>query len=146
MKKHLIIFLFPALVLLTHREGRAQETFKTVTQKVEKTFEFNYKFGQILIEAERGNIHIESWDRDEISIVLSISAKNTNMELAKQELGYMRYNLVKSRGNVFLNNKMVLPETGEQIKISSVISARYEIRVPENTDIRINNKFGRCYH
>lgn len=136
------IFLFPMLLLFVHGEARAQETIRVATQKVEKSFKFNNRIGQIIIEAERGNIHIQGWDRDEVSVVLSISAKNTNMELAKKELGFVRYNLVKSRSNIFLNNKMTLPETADPTKISSVISARYDIRVPEEIYMVINDKFG----
>ncbi len=142
MKKITCIYLFLAVILNVHFELQAQDSPKIVIRKTEKNFEFDSK-GQIIIDAERGDISIQSWDRNEVSVVLTITVKNTNIELAKQELGYMRYNLVKSRGNVFINNKMVLPDADKNDAISSIIWARYEIRVPKKINILINNKFGR---
>jgi hypothetical protein len=142
MKKAIQLLLFLAVMLHFHFGLEAQEAAKMVSHKIEKNFEFNGK-GQIIIDAEKGHINIQSWDRNEIRVVLTLIFKNTDLEIAKRELEYMHYNLVKSRDNVFINNKMVLPDAGKWEDISSVIWARYEIRIPEKADLLINNKFGR---
>jgi hypothetical protein len=142
MNKTIPVYLFLALILNAFVKPKAQEVPMVVTHKIEKKFEFN-SHGQIIIDAERGNINIQSWDREEISVVLTITVKNTNVDMAKQELGYMQYNLEKDRENVFMNNRMVLPDAEKKKEISSIIWARYEIRIPEKSDILINNKFGR---
>jgi hypothetical protein len=135
------LLLFAEILLLVHPALKAQETPKPVTRRIEKSFEYN-GHGQIIIDAERGNIRIQSWDRNEISVVLTLEVKNKDPEQARRELEYMHYNLVKNRGNVFLNNKMVLPDAGKNNELSSIIWARYEIRIPETADMLINNKFG----
>ncbi len=141
MKKSIHTILLVLLWFAMNTNAMPQETVKMVTRKAEKTFPFNSKNGQVIINAEKGKIQIQSWDRDEVHIAFSISAKNADAEVARQELDYMNYNLVKDRGNIFLNNKMNLPATHKDIY--SVISANYVIKVPVNSDIRINNKFGR---
>ncbi len=141
MKKLIHSLLLVLLWFAINTNAMPQETVKMVTRKAEKTFPFNSKNGQVIINAEKGKIQIQSWDRDEVYIVFSISAKNADADLARQELDYMNFNLVKDRGNIFLNNKMNLPTAHKEI--SSVISANYEIKVPVNSNIRINNKFGR---
>ena len=141
MKKPIHNILLVLMWFVIYTNAMSQETVKMVTRKAEKTFPFNSKNGQVIINAEKGKIRIQSWDRDEVYVSFSISAKNTDADLARQELDYMNFNLIKDRGNIFLNNKMNLPAAHKEI--SSVISANYEIKVPVNADIRINNKFGR---
>ncbi|MBN2813866.1 MAG: hypothetical protein JXQ80_07295 [Bacteroidales bacterium] len=140
MKKPIQNILLVLMWFAICTNAMPQETVKMVTRKAEKTFPFNSKNGQVIINAEKGKIRIQSWDRDEVYVAFSISAKHEEADIARQELDYMSYNLVKDRSNVFLNNKMNPPATHKEI--SSVISAQYVIKVPVNADIRINNKFG----
>jgi hypothetical protein len=118
----------------------AQETAKIVTLKSEKKFEFDGK-GSIIINTERGNINIQSWERNEVSVVLKLTAKNTNLSKAKEELSYMNYNLLKRANNIIFNNKMErIP--GKVDEISSIIKAEYEIRAPKKVNLQISNQFG----
>jgi len=142
MSKAIQFFLSLAVLFQFHSGLKAQATSNLVSRKIEKIFDYD-RNGEIIIDAERGNINIQSWDRNEISIVLTITFKNANLSLAKKELEFMHYNLVKSRSNIFLNNKMVLPDLEKNREISSIIIAKYEIQVPEKADISINNKYGR---
>jgi hypothetical protein len=142
MNKATQLFLFLTVMLHVHFGLKAQEAPKLATLKIERNFEFNGK-GQVIIDAERGHINIQSWDRNEVRVVLTLLFKNADLETAKRELEYMHYNLVKSRENVFINNKMILPQGDNKKELSSIIRARYEIRIPEKADLLINNKFGR---
>jgi hypothetical protein len=140
MNKTLYIFLL-AILFNVPRGLKAQETAKIVTLKSEKQFEYNGK-SLITINAERGIINIQSWEKNEVSIVLKLSAKNTDLAKAKEELSYMNHNLLKSvTNNIILHNKMEhIPGTVNEI--SSIIKAEYEIRVPKKVNLQINNQFG----
>jgi hypothetical protein len=118
----------------------AQEKIMMVTRKIENTYVFNQKFGQIIINAERGNISLQSWERDEVKVLLQIVVKNADMKQAQKEMTYIQCNIHKSRGNIFINNKLVLPS--QKIELSSIISAKYEIFMPKNSNILLQNKFG----
>jgi hypothetical protein len=119
----------------------AQETLKTVSFKSEKTFKYN-SHGEIIIQAERGIISIQKWDRPEVHVVLTVSAKNKEESVARNDLDRIKFNLVSSRGNIFLNNRTVIPENEPQ-EIKSTIGCSYVIRVPSWANITINNKFGK---
>ena len=138
MKKAFLIFLSVILI-----QGlMAQETSKTISRKIEKTFDYN-SHAQIIIYAERGNISIQGWDQEQVSVVLTVSAKNKYEEIARRELDYIKYNLLKSRGNIFLNNKIVIPEGEKNKEISSILTATYVIRVPSWCNTTVFNKFGK---
>jgi hypothetical protein len=119
----------------------AQETLITVSLKSEKTFKYN-SHGQIIIQAERGVISIQKWDRPEVQVVLTVSAKNKEESAARNDLSHIVYNLVSNRGNIFLNNRTVIPENEPQ-EIKSTIGCSYIIQVPSWANITVNNKFGK---
>ena len=58
MHKATYIFLFLAFILNVHFELKAQDSPKIIIRKTEKNFEFDSK-GQIIIDAERGDISIQ---------------------------------------------------------------------------------------
>ncbi|HLO61143.1 MAG TPA: hypothetical protein VK179_20505 [Bacteroidales bacterium] len=137
MAKILLLILFAA----GFYNLPAQETYKTVTRKSEKTFKYN-THGQIIIQAERGIISIQKWDRSEVSVEFTMSAKNKEESVARKDLDRIVYNLISSRGNIFLNNKTVIPDNEPQ-EIKSTLTCGYVIHVPSWANITVNNKFGR---
>jgi hypothetical protein len=137
----IILTLLLIGIFVNNQKIIAQQVDKTITQKIEKKFEYDGK-GLITIDAERGNIHILGWKRNEVSVVLVLIAKNNNLDLAKKELSYMKYSLAKSRNNIFLNNRILLPDKIKDSEISSILKAEYEIYVPEQAIFQINNNFG----
>jgi hypothetical protein len=117
----------------------AQQKTIVLTRKVEKQFPLN-KDPRIFINTERGMINIKSWDQSSVKIVVKLIAKNTDFELAREELNLMNYSLTETRNSVFVSNRMQLSKLGEAI--SSVIRAEYEIYVPRNIEIHLDNRFG----
>lgn len=142
MKKYIYIILLLTGTLTNAYKLMAQETAKIITHRVEKTLEYDGK-GVIVINAERGSINIQSWKRNEVSVILKLTVKNTDINMAKKELGYIKYNLIKSRNNVFLNNSILLPNSSGEDEISSIIKAEYEVYVPEKIHLQVNNTFGK---
>lgn len=118
----------------------AQEKTTILTRKIEKQLELK-KNPRIFINTERGIINVRSWDRDEVKVVLKLIAKNKDVAKAREELNYMNNSISETRNTVFVSNHMILKETDQQI--SSVIRAEYEILVPREIEIHVNNRFGR---
>lgn len=133
-----ILFLL-ILLGLGKADSFAQKKTIVLTRKVEKQFVLK-KNPKIFINSERGIIIIKSWDRNVVKVTLKLIAKNTDVNLAREELNQMNYALSEARNRVFVSNGMQLSKQGKTI--SSVIRAEYEILVPRDIEIHLDNKFG----
>jgi len=111
-----------------------------LTRKVEQQFT-KYKRPLLFINTERGIITIKGWPHAEIKVVIKLTAKNVNVDIARKELNYMTYSITENYNSVYVNNRMVLDQPNKEI--SSIILAEYEIFVPYETNIRIDNRFGK---
>lgn len=118
----------------------SQETTYVISRKIEKQFSMK-KNSRIIINSERGIISIKGWDQDVIKVVLKLVAKNIDREMARRELGKMKYALSETRNTVFVSNRMLLSKADQQI--SSVIRVEYKIYVPNNIEIQIDNRYGK---
>jgi hypothetical protein len=135
--RHISILI--VLLSLFGVASTAQEKTTVMTLSAEKQFNM-YKKPLLVINTERGIITIKGWQNSEIKVVLKLSAKNTNSNLARKELDYMKYSITKTYNTVYVSNQMLLPLPNQEI--TSVVIAEYEIYVPYETEINANNRFG----
>ena len=120
-------------------ELAAQDKTIILTRKIEKQLALK-KDPRIFVNTERGIIRIRSWEKNEVKVLLKLSAKNKDIEKAREELDYMNYSISETRNTVFISNRMILKKPEQQI--SSVIRAEYEILVPRDIEIHLDNRFG----
>lgn len=118
----------------------AQEKTILLTRTTEKSFTTGNN-PEIIINAERGMINIKSWEKEEVKVRLKLIAKNRDVQKAREELDYMHYSISENLNSIYVNNRM-RPEENDQL-ISSIIRAEYEITVPKNIEIHLDNSFGK---
>jgi hypothetical protein len=118
----------------------AQEKTTILTRKVEKRYALK-KNPRIFINTERGMISIKTWDSSAVKVTLKLVSKNLDAKIAREELDLMNYAISELRNTVFVSNRMILTKPDQQI--SSVVRAEYEIFVPVETQVNVNNRFGK---
>jgi hypothetical protein len=94
------------------------------------------------ISSKKANVIIQGWNRPLISISIRISFENANIKTAEQELGYAKYNILRTAEGVNLNNYFSLPS--HVSKISSTVRVDYIIFMPSHLNIIVNNDYGNC--
>lgn len=140
MKKVKYISIFITLLLLKGNGIFCQGKVIVLTRSMER--EFTMKEMPLLnINTERGIITIKGWEKKEIKVSLKLSAKNNDPKIARKELEYMKNGITGTWNSVYVSNHMLLAKPN--VEISSVIIAEYEIFVPFNTDIHVDNRFGK---
>jgi hypothetical protein len=99
--------------------------------------------GYILnISSKKANVIIHGWDKPLVSIKIRISFENTDSKTAEKELGYAKYNILKTAEGVNMNNYFSLPSNVS--KITSTVRVDYIIYMPNQLNIIINNDYGNC--
>ncbi len=94
------------------------------------------------INSKKANVIIHGWDKPMISIRIKISFENPNYKIAEKEIGYAKYNILKTAEGINLNNYFSLPPNVN--KISSTVRVEYIINMPNHLNIVINNDYGNC--
>lgn len=140
MKNVKYISIIIILLLLNGNEIFCQEKVSVLTRSIEKQFAVK-DLPHLNINTERGIITIKGWEKKEIKVLLKLSAKNNDPIIARKELDYMQYSITITSNSIYISNRMQLKNPNEEI--SSLIVANYEIFVPYNTDIHVDNKFGK---
>jgi hypothetical protein len=125
--------------LFTHHFSAAQ-TLHVVTKTVERTFE--YKPSEIVqLYAERSDVEISTWARNEVKIVVELSARHPDRATAQKDLEVLRYVAEKSGKTIALRNFVVLPPS--QTKPQSNLKTRYLLLLPATCHVEIQNSFGK---
>jgi Putative adhesin len=130
--KYLALFIILAHNLV------AQTTLQVVTKHIEKTFSGS----QILIiEAEKADIEVVTWDKQEIKIEIDLIAKHPDRKVASSDLETLKYIADKINKEIFVRNYLLIQN--EKLKPTSNLKAKYTVRVPEGMKITIQNSFGK---
>ena len=135
------ILLCLILLITKVSKNYSQEPVNVVTRRIEKEFIIQQK-DHININAERGIIKIKGWTEKKVRVTLKIVAKNKELETAREEVQHMNYILTQNRNEIILKNFLLLPARKEYNEISSIIRAEYEIFIPVDMSISIQNTFG----
>ncbi len=126
------------LGLLLIQQSKAQTTLQVVTRSIEKTFPIT---PTLVIEAEKADIEIVTWGKDEIQLKIELIAKHPDRNTAKNDLEAMKYIADRTPDKILLRNYLVIKNTEE--KPVSNFKAKYIIHIPENLKVSIQNSFGK---
>ncbi len=130
--KYLILFIVLAYNIT------AQTTLQVVTKHIEKTFNGSQN---LIIEAEKADIEVVTWDKQEIKVEIELIAKHLDRKIATNDLETMKYVADKINKEIFLRNYLVIQN--EKAKPTSNLKAKYVIRTPEGMKVSIQNSFGK---
>jgi hypothetical protein len=133
-----LIPLLSGLFLIN--QAKAQTTLQVVTKTIEKTFTIT---PNLVIEAEKADIEIIAWEKEEIQAKIELIAKHPDKGIAKNDLEMMRYVADKISDKVLLRNYLVVKSNAD--KPASNFKAKYVIHLPENLQVSIQNSFGKVF-
>lgn len=125
--------------MLFHFQVFAQVTVQVITKKVEKQYAYQDGY-ELNIEGEKAQVSIESWDKNEISIVLEITAKHPDKAIAERDLEAMQYLAQKVKNKIYLRN--YLSEKEGAPSPESSFEAIYYVKVPPACPVYLKNYFG----
>ncbi len=120
----------------------AQEaTLQVVTKSIEKTI--NYKEGYALsIDGEKADVQIETWDKEQVKIIMELIAKHEQRKIAEQDIEALGYNIELVGKKIYVRN-YVKTKSG-QSKPESIFKANYVLIIPENCPVDLRNHFGKA--
>ena len=125
-----------SLCLATMASGQVQ--VDVITKTIEQTYDY-YPGDAILIKGEKATITVNSWTDNEVKVNLKLVAKARDTETAERELEFQRYIMEKKKGVISLANYYAIPSGS---KLNSILIAEYELFVPVNARITMDNNYG----
>jgi len=96
----------------------------------------------ININSIKGNLKITCWEKQEVWVKTRITFINGDLEIARKELEYARFNFLKTVSGINISNFFSLPPGTE--KIQSAVTVDYQVYLPEKVTVVINNEYGSC--
>ncbi len=116
----------------------AQTTVQVITKKIEKTFTYRKGY-EVNVEGERAEVIVESWDKDDIRILLELTARHPDKAIAERDLDAIKYVADRVKNKIYIRNYL---SPNEGSATSSTLSARYTIYVPAHCPVYLKNYFG----
>lgn len=123
------------LFLLLHHANNAQE--HTYTKQVSKNIDSKNR--TLIIDAEKANININTTTSNFFEIEIKFISKHSDKTKAEYQLNYLKHLFTIKNKEVYVRNYILLGSTDE---LSGSIVAEYNILVPANKTININNSLG----
>ncbi|MCE6987974.1 hypothetical protein [Dyadobacter sp. CY323] len=120
-------------------QANAQGVLQVATKTIEKTIG-SPTVRTLYITAEKADIEMTTWNKAEITIVLELSARHPDKNIAAADLSKVQYIADRNGKDYFLRNYIVLKD-GENKPISNV-KARYVIHLPASCAVDLKNSFG----
>lgn len=143
--KQLLLLL---VIVGNFQHGLAQET---LTKKTDKTLSFTNE-GELYVDNKYGDILINGWERDSISIVLDIKVSHKKLDQAQSLIDRIEPS-IKMVGNATYITSEIIKKNGSMISKyfnkanpielnKSNVQIDYTIYLPSKASIDIKNKFG----
>lgn len=137
MKIHVFIGLSFLLILqLSGQQTNVYHVHKTETF----TWSSN-KVEQIEVNTERADWSIKTWTKPEIKIEAVQWSQHPSKIQAEKDLSLLNVVSKQSGKSLFVKSSVLIPRSG--VKPLSTMGFKFEITVPENTLLILNNKLGR---
>ncbi|MFY0687694.1 MAG: hypothetical protein JXQ90_11045 [Cyclobacteriaceae bacterium] len=131
--------------------------------KIEKTFDESFyinRTDKVNVTNKYGEIVINTWFADSVKIVVRATAEGKNQDMAAREMERVEIEMRKVGSHVYAETKFVQPasrkgffgeiisqveEVSKSVVGTDRIAVDYEIWIPVDQSISIENKFGDIY-
>ncbi len=132
-----------ALVTLFYSTQLLAQGYVEKTKKIEKSFNLSGKT-TLGIENKYGDVHINTWDKNRIEVVVKITAKKRSTSAAEKLINQVDINI-----NGGGNSKYIKFETEINGNINNrnneKFSIDYTVNMPKTSPLNITNKYGNVY-
>lgn len=141
------ISFFP-IVMLTLIATTAQAKVAQLTKIYSRDFQVNDN-ARLLVENKFGQVNIQNWDKNSISIYVQVKVDNSNATRAKSLFDAISVELTQE-GDVVKAITTFSDEFSRAnrklFQVSSdELSIDYTIKLPKSIDVQVENKFGDIY-
>lgn len=136
--RHLILFFF--LSSIACGVFAQQAKVSVVSKKIQKTFPAKAK-QKLNISASLADIRVVAWDKPEIQMEVTISAKHSSKEKAVADIAKMEFVAMELGKDLYARNYITLAKN--QQKPESSLKAEYVVYVPKNCPIFIEDQYGK---
>lgn len=140
--------IWVALLLVIGQGARAQGD---VSKKIEKTYKMT-DAGELHLENKYGNINLYGWNKDEVSVVISIVVNHRKKENAQDLLKRISPVIRESNNYVAISYEIAEKNQGWFGKLfdeanpfdfnRSNIQIDYTVYMPEKAELEVTNTFG----
>ncbi|OFX88761.1 MAG: hypothetical protein A2W99_04650 [Bacteroidetes bacterium GWF2_33_16] len=121
------------------------------TQEYSKNLHKEYPADQntlLVIQNKFGNVNINNWDKNEVSIDVTIKVDHKNEEKAKELLNYLNVEF-SQEGNT-IKAITTIDDKFSRTSISwsdndKEFSINYEVKMPKNLQLELENKYGSVF-
>ncbi len=125
----LLLLLFCTCVRAQIRE--------VVTKTIEDTYA--YRAGrQLAVEGEKAEIFVETWDKQQISVKVVLTARHPLLETAKIDLENLEFVTELAGDKIFLQNRL----KDKERRAESELTVHYYIILPEECPVYLKSHFG----
>ena len=134
-------FSLLCLLILSYIGGvDAQNTVQVFTKTINRTL--NYQPGEALeIMAEKADVELTGWNMDHIAVEVKLISKHAKGEIAEKELDYLKFVIDKQENTHSLRNYFMAEDNFRKVK--GRLSIHYEVRVPKDCPVIVNNLYGK---
>lgn len=139
MNQYIKKILFLLFVAGSFHGLSAQEKIQVVTRTVTKVVTQSEISG-LTIKAEKASVIIKKSNNNQVNVKILLVSKNPSRKTAEEDLKYCDY-VIENRSKVLFLSNSFQPKNSYK-EISSNLSARYEIEVPDNLMLNIANIYG----
>ena len=129
--------LLTGLFLLLHCSCALAQTREVVTKTIEDTYA--YRAGrQLAVEGEKAEIFVETWDKQQISVKVVLTARHALLETAQVDLENLEFVTELAGDKIFLQNRL----RDKTRRAESELSVHYYITLPEACPVYLKSHFG----
>jgi len=122
----------------------AKKTFQTeIVKKVHIQYALQDS-DQVVIDNCYGQVHVNTWDRDEVSIDIVVTAKAKNITNAQQILDNINFETQSDKNGNYKTRYKTIIERPARVK-NGEMTVEYTINTPRNNCLDISTRYGNIY-
>lgn len=129
----LVLFLTPILVI-------GQET---KSKEVRKNYNVSAN-GNLSVDGKYGDIHVETWDKNEVDVYVKIEVTNRSESKAQTYLDRIKISIDDSSPND-LSFKTIIDGNINNNHSDEKMDIEYRIKVPKSLNMKLKNSYGHLY-
>ncbi len=119
------------------------QDYSKKSRKVEKSFNLNQKT-KLSVSNRYGDIHINTWDKKQIDVTVTISAQKASERKAEALINSVKIN-ISGDGNDDLIEFITRIEDKINNRKNETFKIDYDINMPKDSPLRINNRYGNLF-
>ncbi len=144
LKLLLLCLVLPQLILAADKEGKYKKT-KIVRQSYEVG-----STGTVHISNEYGDINVVTWNENKVDIAVRITVDGNDMEKVINRMDHIEVDLRREGDDIIAKTTVQSIRSSWNFfswRSSNNVNfkIRYEVKMPANFDLNINNDYGNIY-